>query len=65
MARDICDTLAFCKRIETEWSRDFLPLGLLEEMGVNMSHVLTLVRYGHIRVTGRSDAYDAAFAALT
>lgn len=46
----ITETLAFCKRIETEWGRDFLPLGLLEEMGVNMQHVNTLVRYGHIRV---------------
>jgi hypothetical protein len=46
----ITETAAFCKRIETEWGRDFLPLGLLEEMGVDMGHVRTLVRYGWIRV---------------
>lgn len=49
-AKCITETLAFCKRIEAEWSRDFLPLGLLEEMGVNMVHVRTLARYGHIRL---------------
>lgn len=50
MNKQITDTLAMCKRIETEWSRDFLPVGLLEEMGMNMDHVRTLARYGHIRL---------------
>lgn len=46
----ITETLAFLKRIEREWERDFLPVGLLEDMGVDMAHVQTLARYGHIRL---------------
>ena len=52
-AKCITETLAFCKRIESEWGRDFLPVGLLEDMGVNMAHVQTLARYGHIRLVAQ------------
>lgn len=51
MAKQIVETLAFCKRIETEWQRDFLPAAMLEEMGCNMGHVMTLARLGHIRLS--------------
>ncbi len=47
----ITETAAFLKRIETEWKRDLLPVGMLEEMGVNMDHAKTLARLGHIRLT--------------
>lgn len=51
MSKSINETLAFCKRIESEWSRDVLPMEMLEDMGCNMHHVRTLARYGHIRVS--------------
>jgi len=47
----ITETAAFLKRIETEWGRDILPVGMLKEMGVNMGHARTLARLGHIRLS--------------
>ena len=47
----ITKTLELCKRIELEWGRDLLPIGLLKDMGFNMGHVRTLARYGHIRLS--------------
>lgn len=49
-AKDIIATRDFCKRIEREWSWDFLPKAMLEEMGCNMQHVMTLARMGEIRL---------------